>query len=340
MHLRNKKGLIATIVVGAFALTYAASASTFFIPDEDSSSLVQILITSMQQLNTLNQELGTVRQTYSETKKLTGFAEDAANAFVGLANADLSGSVALLEDAVPNLRFFDREAHHLNSWTQGRGELNALVRACVRARQNQVGAQASAQQAQQTWATTPGSTFPTAANQAATSATTSADQVCGNLDAQVSGQRLALLISTDFGPPYTPAQQLADQVAADALGDSEALALRDQTLQDDWKGYEQYCFQVAKGGLIADLDDTTMQRCQAAEILVQIRSAREMQILRGEARELKDIEAYRLLEESGDRKRESDERTKEQQQLIDGAKQMVPPAIHVTSPGYDISSEQ
>jgi hypothetical protein len=340
MYLQNKKAFVATVLIGAFGLTYAAGASTFFIPDEDSSSLVQILITSMQQLNTLNQELGTVRQTYSETKKLTGYAEDAANAFVGLTNANFSGAVTLLESAVPNVRFFDREAHHLNSWTQGRGELNALVSACVRARQNQIGAQASANQAQQTWSTTPGSTFPTAATQAAAATTNNADQVCANLDAQISGQRLALLISTDFGPPYTPAQQLADQVAADALGDSEALAIRDQTLQDDWKGYEQYCFQVASGSILADLDDSAMQRCQAAEVMVQIRSAREMQILRGEARELKDIEAYRLLEENGDRKRESDERTKEQQQLIDGSKQMVGPNVRVSSPGYDISSEQ
>jgi hypothetical protein len=327
------------MVLGATVLTYAARASTFFAPDEDSATLVQILVNSMKQLNTLNQELGTVRQTYTETKKLTGYAEDAANAFAGLAHADLSGSVQLLEDAVPNLRFFDREAHHLNSWTQGRGELNVLVRACVRARQNQISAQATSQQAQESWAATPGSTFPTGANQAAVSATNNANRVCDDLEAQISGQRVALLIATNFGPPRTPAQQLADQVAADALGDSEALALRDQSLQDDWKSYEQYCFQVAKGSLTADIDDSAMQRCQAAEVLVQLRSAREMQILRGEARELKDIEAYRLLGENGARKQETDARAKEQQQLIDGSKQMVPPAIHVSSPGFDVGSE-
>lgn len=340
MQLPQRKALIATVILGVAVLTYAGQASTLFVPDEDSATLVQILVNSMKQLNTLNDELGTVRQTYSETKKLTGYAEDAANAFVGLAHADLAGSVQLLEDAVPNLRFFDREAHHLNSWTQRRGELNVLVRACVRARQNQISAQASAQQAQETWATTPGSAFPTSANQTAVSATNSANRVCDDLEAQVSGQRLALLITADFGPPRTPAQQLADQVAADALGDSEALALRDQSLQDDWKSYEQYCFQVAKGGLATDIDDSAMQRCQAAEVLVQLRSAREMQILRGEARELKDIEAYRLLQENGERKQETDARAKEQQQLIDGSKQMVPPNIHVSSPGYDIGSEQ
>ena len=54
--------------------------------------------------------------------------------------------------------------------------------------------------------------------------------------------------------------------------------------EQDWKGYEEYCFTAAKGGLMADLDDSVMQRCQAAEVLVQLRSAREMQILRGEVR--------------------------------------------------------
>src|SRR5438132_3024923 len=154
------KPLLATVIVGAVTVSYAASASFIFIPDEDSASLVQLLVTSMQQLNTLNQQLGTVRQTYSETKKLVGFAEDAVTAFQGLARADFSGSVQLLEDAVPNLRYFDRETHHINSWTQGRGELNALVRACVRARQMQIGALADARQADETWATTPGASYP------------------------------------------------------------------------------------------------------------------------------------------------------------------------------------
>ena len=340
MNRRARKALIATVLVGAFTVTYAAGASTLFVPDEDSASLIELLATSMKQLSTLNQQLGTVRQTYSETKKLAGYAEDAANAFVGLAHADVAGSLQFLEDAVPNVRFFDREMHHLNSWTQGRGELNALVRACVRARESQISARANAQQAQEDWATTPGTSYPTGTDQAAASAGTRADQVCNDLDAQISGQRLALLITADFGPPYTPAEQLADQVAADALGDSEALDLRDSTLQDDWKSYEQYCFAAAQNSLINDIDDTAMQRCQAAEVLVQLRSARETQILRGEVRQLKDIEAYRLLQENGARKQESDARAKEHQQLIDGATQMVPPSIQITAPGFNMAGDQ
>ena len=340
MNRRFRKSLVATVLVGAVTLSYAASASFIFIPDEDSAALVNLLVTSMQQLNTLNQQLGTVRQTYSETKKLVGFAEDAVTAFQGLARADFSGSVQLLEDAVPNLRYFDREAHHINSWTQGRGELNALVRACVRARQMQIGAQAEAQQAQETWATTPGTPYPTGTDRTAGSAINRADQVCDDLDRQVSGDRLAQLIATDFGPPRTPGQLLADQVAADAHGDSIALDLRDRTLEQDWKGYEQYCFAAVQASLANDLDDSVMQRCQAAEVLVQLRSARETQILRGEVRQLKDIEAYRLLEENGERKKETEARAREQQQLIDGSKQMVPPDVRITAPGFDLGRDQ
>ena len=340
MNHRVRKSVFAAVLVGAVIVSYAASASFVFIPDGDTASLVNLLVTSMKQLNTLNQQLSTVRQTYSETKKLAGFAEDAVAAFRGLAHADFSGSVQLLEDAVPNLRYFDREARHLNSWTQGRGELNALVRACVRARQMQIATQAHAEQAQENWATTPGTPFPTGTDQSARSAGARADQVCFDLEQQASGQRLALLIATDFGPPRTPAQELADQVAADALGDSEALALRDRTLEDDWKGYEQYCFAAVKSSLLNDLDDSVMQRCQAAEVLVQLRAAREMQILRGETRQLKDLEAYRLLEENGDRKQESGARAKERQQLIDGSKQMVPPDVRLSAPGFNLGSEQ
>jgi hypothetical protein len=310
------------------------------MPDGDTTSLVQILITAMQQLNTLNEQLGTLRRTYSETKKLAGYAEDAIAAFRGIAHADLSGSVQLLEDAVPNLRYFDREAHHLNSWTQGRGELTWLVRGCVRARQREIGVLATDQQAQENWATNPdGSPYPTADDRAAAAAGLRADQICGELDRQVSGRRLAELIVRDFGPPRTPAQLRADQVAADALGDSEALYWRDRTLEQDWKGYEEYCFTAAKGGLMAGLDDSIMERCQAAEVLVQLRSAREMQILRGEVRQLKDIEAYRLLGENAVRKQETDDRSREQQQVLDGAQHIAAPEIRLTAPGFNLEGD-
>jgi len=93
MNRRSRNALIATLLMGAVTLTYAAGASTFGIPDGDSASLIQLLVTSMKQLNALNEQLGTIRKTYSETKKLAGYAEDAVAAFRGLARADLSGSV-------------------------------------------------------------------------------------------------------------------------------------------------------------------------------------------------------------------------------------------------------
>src|SRR5439155_9966247 len=122
----------------------------------------------------------------------------------------------------------------------------------------------------ETWATTPGASYPEGADHTAGAVALRADQVCDDLDRQVSGERLAQLIATDFGPPLTPAQLLADQVAADALGDSIALDVRDRTLEQDWKGYEQYCFAAVQASLANDLDDSVMQRCQAAEVLVQL----------------------------------------------------------------------
>ena len=99
--------------------------------------------------------------------------------------ADLEALRDDLADRVEEIRRacedFDREAHHINSWTQGRGELNALVRACVRARQMQIGAQAEAQRAQETWATTPGTPYPTGTDRTAGSAINRADQVCDDL---------------------------------------------------------------------------------------------------------------------------------------------------------------
>src|SRR4051812_20499880 len=322
MKHRSRNPLIATVGLGALLIAYAARASFLGIPDGDSASLIQLLVTSMRQLNTLNDQLGTIRQTYAETKKLAGYTEDAVAAFQGLARADFSDGVQILEDAVPNLRYFDREAHHLNSWTQGQGEFIALMRSCVRAVQRN--GEARARVAENQAAPVTLSTIPT----------------CNDLDRELSGAHLAELILRDFGPPRTPAQLRVDQVAADALGHSAALHLRDTTLEQDWKSYEEYCFASANGGLLVDLDDSIMDRCQAAEILVQLRSARETQILRGEVRQLKDIEAYRLLGENGERKQQTEDRAREQQQVLDGATHMTAPEIRMTAPGFDLRGDR
>jgi len=319
-HSRNP--LIATVLLGALLIAYAARASFLGIPDGDSASLIQLLVTSMRQLNTLNDQLGTIRQTYAETKKLAGYAEDAVAAFQGLAKADFSDGVQLLEDAVPNLRYFDREAHHLNSWTQGHGELIALLRSCMRGVQRNIESRARAPEDQATPVALP------------------TIQACNELDRELSGERLAELIVRDFGPPRTPAQLRFDQVAADALGASAALYWRDRTLEQDWKSYEEYCFASANGGLLADLDESIMDRCQAAEILVQLRSARETQILRGEVRQLKDIEAYRLLGENAERKQQTEDRAREQQQVLDGATHMTAPQIRMAAPGFDLRGDR
>ncbi len=90
MNRRSRKALIVTMLLGALTVTYTASASTFFIPDGDTSALLQLLVNGMQQLNTLNEQLGTLRRTYSETKKLAGYAEDAVAAFRGIAHTPTS----------------------------------------------------------------------------------------------------------------------------------------------------------------------------------------------------------------------------------------------------------
>ena len=304
-----------------------------FVPDGDTASLVSLLTTSLQQLNTLNEQLGAVKKTYAETKKYVGYVEDSANAFDRLAHFDASRATNMLEDAVPNLRYFDRESHHLGSWTQGRHELDVMMSACLRSRVRQADAQAQGQayndKIAQGLPVPPGGPPPMPLG--------SGYDPCADLDRQLSGEQAARTIVDTFGPPRTVRAARIDAIVADALNDAVALQLLDKTLQEQWLSYEKYCLEALADAVApGDITDAVMSRCQAAGAVVQVTGARQLQMLRRELSRLKEIEAWRMAAENGKRKEEQGARSREKDQLIEGAAGMKPPEIRITGPGFNL----
>src|SRR3954451_3234759 len=136
MLLGRKVPLMATAVVGAIAVAYAASASTLFMPDSDSATLVAILGNAIKTLETLNAQLGEVRNVYAETKRLASYADDSRQAFDALAHLDFTRLEQMVEEAVPNAGYFGREARYgYKSWGHGSGELEMMVSLCLNDRE-------------------------------------------------------------------------------------------------------------------------------------------------------------------------------------------------------------
>src|SRR5258708_5815446 len=147
MH-RSRIKVIATAVIGSAAVAYAATASTFFIPDSDSATLVTLLANSMKQLAALNEQIGEMRKTYTETKKLVSYVDDSRQAFSALVQLDWAKLETIAETAVPNSGFIGREARWgYKSWGQGTGELELMIGWCLRARENRATAAAATQNA-------------------------------------------------------------------------------------------------------------------------------------------------------------------------------------------------
>ena len=127
---------IATVVLGTFVLAYAASASTLFMPDADSATLVAILSNAIKTVSALNEQLGELRKVYTATKRLAAYAADSRQAFDALARLDFARLEAMVERSVPNAGYFGREARYgYKTWGHGSGELEMMMSLCLNDRE-------------------------------------------------------------------------------------------------------------------------------------------------------------------------------------------------------------
>ena len=288
--------------VSVVGLTYAASASTLFVPDSDTATLAAIFSNGLQQLAALNQQLGQLRQSYTAAKTLVSYGADVKNGFTALVTLDAAKLEQMFITAVPNAGFFDREARWgYQSWGQGTGELQLMVSLCL----NSKSAQA---------------VMPPPAAQ-----TIAPYDPCAVLENRLSGQELATSLKLLFPSGTAPA--LA-QVAVDASMRADQQEVRDAVRQQKIAALSALCQDPAS----ADPD-----KCNAASKAAQLISAAQLSELVDRMVDLNRIEAVQLAmhvaEQSAQQQRDDDRR----KFLLDAAGQVAPLGMQVRAPGFNFT---
>jgi hypothetical protein len=123
--------VVVTVLLAAFTCSQTAFATTFFVPDEDTTALVALLQNGIQTLAVMNQQLDTVKNSYQEIHKTAQLAADAVNVVQGVLNLNPDQVLHSIEAAFPDVQYFEMQARYPNSWTQGSGSLQAMTQICV-----------------------------------------------------------------------------------------------------------------------------------------------------------------------------------------------------------------
>ena len=301
--MKPRKSMVIVSVVSALGLAYAASASTLFVPDSDTSTLAAIFATGLEELATLNQELGEAQKTYSQAKTLVGYGADVKNGFTALVTLDFNSLEQLFIKAVPNAAFIDREARGgYSSWGQGTGDLQLMISACLNSKNAQAGAVVPPQ----------GSTPPP----------TSSDP-CALLESRLSGQQLSASLQVLF-PPGTTTPVLA-QPTLDASTRADQQEVRDVLRQQKVASLSALC----QDPLTADPD-----KCNAASKAAELLTAAQLAELIDRMVDLNRIEAVQLAmhvsEQSAQQQRDDDRR----KLLLDAAGQVAPAPLQLRAPGF------
>ena len=283
--------------VSVVGLTYAASASTLFVPDSDTATLAAIFSNGLQQLAALNQQLGQLRQSYTAAKTLVSYGADVKNGFTALVTLDAAKLEQMFITAVPNAGFFDREARGgYQTWGQGTGELQLMVSLCLNSKSSQPAVPPS----------------PLA---------TSYDP-CAILENRLSGKELSTSLKLLFPSGTPPA--LA-QAAVDASTRADQQEARDAVRQQKI---------AALGALCQDPASADPDKCNAASKAAELISAAQLSELVDRMVDLNRIEAVQLAmhvaEQSAQQQRDDDRR----KFLLDAAGQVAPLPTQIRAPGF------
>jgi hypothetical protein len=320
---RGRKALTAAVVAGAVAVAYAASASTLFMPDSDSATLVAILGNAIKTLETLNAQLGAVRNVYAETKRLASYADDSRQAFDALAHLDFARLEQMVEQAVPNAGYFGREARYgYKSWGHGSGELEMMVSLCLNDRERAWKAAATnanaAQAAQaETWRRDHGVPSPAFG----------ADP-CEVLQRRLSGQEVLTALERISG---SPASAPGTQQAAEAQLSADAQQVRDIARAEKARSLSAMC---------QDVGESDFDKCETAAMGAEVGSYQQLIELTDQVADLNRTEATRLLRETSDRERlgrEARQRGEVLQHGIDGLPSQAP---RLEAPGFTFADPQ
>lgn len=332
---RPKLRLIAVVVLGAFVVTYAASASTLFMPDGDTATLVAILGNAIKTVATLNEQLGELRKVYTETKRLAAYADDSRQAFDALASLDFQRLEAMVERAVPNAGYFGREARYgYKSWGHGSGELEMMMSLCLNDREAAWKAAAERENRRP-------KTDPKAAMTAVQAAEVEkwrrdrpasfpriVEDPCETLQRRLSGEEVSDALERLFG---VPASAPGARQASESRLSADAQQVRDTARAERIRALLRMC-QDAAG---SDFDN-----CQAAAMSAEVGSYQQLVELTDQVADLNRTEATRLLQETGDRDRLRREAQKRDEILQQGIEVLPTQTPNVEAPGFSFTEQQ
>jgi hypothetical protein len=314
---RPRIPIIATFAIGSFAVAYAATASTLFIPDSDSATLISLLANSMNQLAALNEQLGAMRKTYSETKKLVGYVDDSRQAFSALVRWDLAKLETIVDNAIPNAAFISQEARWgYQSWGKGTGELELMIGWCLRDRESRAEAAADAQNQRKPPAG-PVTAGDWAAQNRPQIPPRFGEDPCEVLERRLTAQEVASSLEKAFGAPATtkPAQHAAETIARTDAQTTRDLARAGQTIQ-----MVRLC-----------RDEVDRDKCEAAALAAQVGSYNQLVEMTERVGDLNRTQALRLAQENARMQREAAERSKV---LLDAVDELPTQPLRMEAPGF------
>ncbi len=312
--------LAVTILLGALTISSVAVASTFFIPDSDTSTLVAILANGMQTLASINQQLEQARKSYQETKKIVRMGEDAYDLAAGVITLNPSRVARSFESAFPAVQYFEMEAHYPNSWLHGSGNLQALMSICFAGVKSQArGAPPPAQQADD------GSSDPSAVGGGGGQ---SQIPECALVERQMDLHETRLLMTSTFG--LSPEAQLAavDEEATRAFVASQVSLQRSTITAAQVRALMQAC------------EDTgSPPSCQAAANVAAVAELGQAAETNSQLALMNRLQAIRIEQENAKLRREEFDSLYREDQVHRGFQQLAAPAIRLKADGFSVVNE-
>jgi hypothetical protein len=315
--------LAVTVLLGTLTISSVGVASTLFMPDSDTSTLIAILANGMQTLASINQQLEQARKSYQETKKIVRMGEDAYDLAAGVISLNPSRVARSFESAFPAVQYFEMEARYPNSWLHGSGNLQALMSICF------AGVKAQARRApppgQQT---DDGSSDPTVAGSpppAAAGAGGGGSQIpeCALVERQMDLHETRLLMTSTFG--LSPEAQLAavDEEATRAFVASQGSLQRSTVTAAQVRALMQAC------------EDTgSPPTCQAAANAAAVAQLGQAAETNSQLALMNRLQAIRIEQENAKLRREEFDSLYREDQVHRGFQQLAAPSIHLKADGF------
>lgn len=288
MLRRIPKAVVATVLVGVLTFTIGVRAA---YADEGTIVLLDILANSISEVDKLSETISTLRKSYTEAKRLAGYADDAYRAFNAFKT--YNGQVfskelgQALDSAFPDVAYYRREASHTGPWAQGTGELQRMMAYCL------------------------GDKIRERVGEAA----------CVTLQENLSTAQAKKALAATFGtaPAVAGSQEIraVDHESASAISSSFAQVNRDGVARAQAKALLAQCEDLG-----SDADVDTMAACQAAANTAQIQQLSQTTELTDQVAQLSRLEAVRLAQENARRKRELNDVVDQRKAILDGAEQL------------------